>query len=290
MADNPPDGLVVIGTDVNWADDFDYNQSTPNLIGDGSVEYLNDTPTGDPGLEYEIFHPVEGGGPYRVWTIVQADSVAGGDTVTLTIEWFTAAKASISSDDIYDAVLPGTGAWYDLSGTVNAPSTARFCKVRVVKANNNFTMLMDYINHARTPIAFRSYRSGLAVSVNATTLTKVGMNTDEYDYGSVHDDSSNLRFDVPVNGVYSLSAGVSFSFMSSGEFAYVNLRKNGAGYIHTGSAYPVENGAVRAKAFEPGIILSQGDYIEVYVWHDSGAPRNTALGSTKTYFNGALVE
>ena len=137
--------------------------------------------------------------------------------------------------------------------------------------------------------AFSAYASGGQTISNATT-TKIQFNNENFDTNSNFDSSTNYRFTPTVAGYYQINAVVSFGGGVSGFSAVLSIYKNGSAYASGSLATPV-NTTVGASSVAASLIYCNGstDYIEVYVYQNSGAGLALQAGNSVCQFSGALV-
>lgn len=157
---------------------------------------------------------------------------------------------------------------------------------KITDANVTTAKLAD---GAVTPVkvtnnyAFRAFAASSA-SVGATTFSKVGFGTEDYD------DNNNFAsstYTAPVAGIYHFDFAVNGNTSIGAQTRYLsNLYKNGSLVVQTADVtmpathFAGWHGAVDLK-------LAANDTIEVYVW--SGNNTDYAAGTTKTWFSGHLV-
>jgi hypothetical protein len=116
------------------------------------------------------------------------------------------------------------------------------------------------------------------------TFTKLTLRTEDFDLTSSYD-AANSRFTAPVAGVYHFSGAVFMN--SSATIVAAHLYKNGA-EVKRGQSYTVtgnvSNGSVNAD-----LNLAAGDYVELWVYHNSGANNGVGNAATHTHLSGHLV-
>ncbi len=136
--------------------------------------------------------------------------------------------------------------------------------------------------------AFRAINSsGQNLSGNGTTLTKVQLDTEQYDTASAYDNSTNYRFTVPSGqaGKYFISAQIGVSCGQDHRQVHGQVRKNGSGLgdmvariLMNGSTL---NDGEQVLTITGVLDLSVGDYIELY-----GRGYDTIGGSTVSFTAG----
>jgi hypothetical protein len=110
-------------------------------------------------------------------------------------------------------------------------------------------------------------------SISNDTSTKIAYNAEVYDTDSAYDHSSNYRFTVPSgkDGKYFIGASIRSGSITDQKKITMNLFVNGSEvqehYAQVASSSGGEQYTIGVfKTFD----LSAGDYIEVFVLHQSG--------------------
>ena len=137
--------------------------------------------------------------------------------------------------------------------------------------------------------AFSAYASG-GQSVSNATTTKIQFNNENFDTNSNFDSSTNYRFTPTVAGYYQINAVASFGGGVAAFSAVLSIYKNGSAYASGGLATPVSV-TVGASTAGSSLIYCDGstDYIEAYVYQNSGAGLALQAGNSVCQFSGALV-
>jgi hypothetical protein len=136
---------------------------------------------------------------------------------------------------------------------------------------------------AGTGPAFSAYQSTLQ-SVSNNTLTKIQLQTEEFDTASAFDSTTNYRFTPQVAGYYQINGAVFFSTATASVIA--SIYKNGSEYKRG-----VYFGTSGQSAIVSSLLYLNGstDYIELYGYQSSGGSLNTQTGITATWFNGSMT-
>jgi hypothetical protein len=134
---------------------------------------------------------------------------------------------------------------------------------------------------------FHAYLNS-AQSVNTGTDTKVQMGTELFDTGSNYDNATNYRFTAPIDGYYFFYAQLFAGNLALDKFWRCVIRVNGTTDIAKNQVVS-QNSADDLTAVTTTLVyLTAGQYVEVYVNHDTGSARNVASGRESTYFFGYL--
>jgi len=136
------------------------------------------------------------------------------------------------------------------------------------------------------PYKFSVYRAG-ALTIGAGATAKVTFETESFDSGGSFDITTNNRYVAPVNGFYWLSSTVQMA--TNANVYAIYMYKNGSvvkqgNRISTG-AVATNNGFVVGDLLQ----LAAGDYIEVFMFNNSGSGTAITVGADNTYFSGFLV-
>jgi hypothetical protein len=137
---------------------------------------------------------------------------------------------------------------------------------------------------AGTGPAFSAYQSSVQ-TISSLTLTKVQLQTEEFDTNSNFDNATNFRFTPTVAGYYQISGAVSDA--SAGTNHVTTIYKNGAEFkrgsqISYSGASPTQ-GVVSALIYFNG----STDYVELYVYIATGSTLSAT--NYQTYFQGFLA-
>lgn len=137
--------------------------------------------------------------------------------------------------------------------------------------------------------AFSAFANGGQTISNATA-TKIQFNNENFDTNSNFNSSTNYRFTPTVAGYYQINAVASFGGGVSAFSAVLSIYKNGSAYASGGLATPVSV-TVGASSTASSLIYCDGstDYIEAYVFQNSGGGLALQAGNSACQFSGALV-
>lgn len=136
------------------------------------------------------------------------------------------------------------------------------------------------------PYKFSVYRAG-ALSIGAGATAKVTFETESFDTNNNFDAVTNNRYTAPVNGFYNFSAAVSIAVNANlyGIILYKNGSSVKRGNFSSTGAVATDNIFVVNTLLQ----LTAGDYIEVFMFNNSGGSAAISVGAEKTYFTGFLV-
>jgi hypothetical protein len=128
--------------------------------------------------------------------------------------------------------------------------------------------------------SFGAQQSG-SQSISNDANVKLQCDTENWDTDSAYDNSTNYRFTVPSGkgGKYYIQAHIQIPGIDANEFGQIMLYKNGS---VINEAYVREQKASADRIFQMitaiTYSLAEGDYIEVYVYQNSGDAQNATNG------------
>jgi hypothetical protein len=140
-------------------------------------------------------------------------------------------------------------------------------------------------NQAVNGPAFLAYGSA-GQSIATSTWTKIAFNTKFFDTNTNYDAATNFRFTPTVGGYYQINANV-FTSASAAGLAFIAIYKNGAVYCY-GNVVPNTNGGYITVNT---LVQCNGssDYVEVYVYQNSGVSLTFGSNTSNFQFSGAMV-
>jgi len=116
-------------------------------------------------------------------------------------------------------------------------------------------------------------------SIPSGAWTALQFDTEQIDTDGWHDNvTNNSRITVGVTGVYSVSGRFQISSTDNGDLG-IAIYKNGA----VAAIDVIDMGASstnRGRAIHQNLYLTAGDYVEIYVYQDSGAAKDTVVATT----------
>ncbi len=130
-------------------------------------------------------------------------------------------------------------------------------------------------------LAFSAYSSG-SQSISNATNTKVTYDVEDYDTGSCF---SSSRFTPTVAGYYNIYAY--FSFIAASGLNQIQIYKNGSQYkvVASGNSSSGYANQINQQIYLNGTT----DYVEVYIYQNSGGSANITGGQSSSAFQGYLA-
>lgn len=281
----PPDGWEVYsGT---WGTEFDRDAAV-RLSGSYSIKFEDTTPANTPYLIQEAY-PTSPGTPVLVTAVVSADSITAANHVIVAVWWYDSDDTYLDVSMVTDAAVVASSTWETKTAVLTAPASAASYRVIIGKTNTAFNAWFDSVESSDFPIGFRAFRAS-AQTINNTTATKVQFSSENFDNGSVYDNATNYRFTAPVSGVYSVSASaISAQTFSDGKVGTLSIYKNGAFYAYD-VRYASGTQTMCLRITEPAMVLSAGEYLEVFLYHDYGSSRTFCADENAGAFSVVRVQ
>jgi hypothetical protein len=127
-----------------------------------------------------------------------------------------------------------------------------------------------------TKFKARAYQGTFQTIAN-NTFTKITLDTVDYDPNGNFDATTNYRWTCPAAGYYAVSGAVKTNAVAGSTVVYIE--KNGAGVVDTYTPSGGQGGWSQAADV---LLLAAGDFLELWIFQDSGGPANTVTGSPLT--------
>ena len=136
--------------------------------------------------------------------------------------------------------------------------------------------------------AFSAYMSTSPSWANGV-ITKVPINTEEFDTANCFDSTTNYRFTPNVAGYYQVTGGLSFGNIAGTGAGYLYIYKNGSEFKR--GTTPSLNVANFTETLASALIYMNGttDYLELYGVQTSGSSLTQNGGANLTYFQAVMV-
>lgn len=124
-----------------------------------------------------------------------------------------------------------------------------------------------------------AYPSGTTQVITTTTYTKVALQNENFDVGSIFDSTTNYRATIPTTGYYDVTAQTLFGSVPTSVFVVLLLYKNGVELSRQTLQSPavVDSVPFMSKMYN----FTAADYIELYVYHNNAT--NLSIFAVSTY-------
>lgn len=166
---------------------------------------------------------------------------------------------------------------------VFSPSTP----IKSADVNANFQGLANgSLTHLATS-GFSVYASAGTYSIPDSAWTKVQLNSETYDLGGEFDSTTNYRFTAAATGKYLITAAAIMTSLASGKLFQIAIYKNGVIYKQDGKQSA--GNSFTYSSISAMIDLTAGDYVEIFVFQDSGGALNISGGSSVIWAMGQRI-
>jgi hypothetical protein len=132
-----------------------------------------------------------------------------------------------------------------------------------------------------------SVGSNVAQAITTSVFTKVTLQTKEFDTANAFDAITNYRFTPQVAGYYQVSGAVGFS--NTGATILVTVYKNGSEFKRGAEATTAVNNGQVSNVSALINLNGSTDYLELYVYQNTGASAATVGDLSTTYFQAFLA-
>lgn len=188
-----------------------------------------------------------------------------------------------------DIVLAGA-----TSGTITVQPTAVAGSNTLTLPAANATVLTSTSPSSDLPSsingpAFAAYMSTATQSISNASFTKVQFNTEIFDTNNNYDPTTNYRFTPTVAGYYQINATIIFANAASGRMIHC-IFKNGSEYARLSNLNLATTSGVRASGGAVIYMNGSTDYLELFVYQDSGGALNISGSDAITaQWSGVMV-
>lgn len=178
-------------------------------------------------------------------------------------------------------------AWLGDSGNTSVASIAQTYADENTSPAAWWNNFRDNMIRLRNRPAARVYRSVNQNPISTATFTKLAFETELVDNASMVD-SDESRITAQFDGFYYLSAGVVMdAYTGSADQLIIQFRVNGSSVGSSVRSFDVNTGDASA-CIESIFYLEDGDYVETWIYHDSGG-NEVVEGGQQTFMAAVLV-
>jgi hypothetical protein len=169
--------------------------------------------------------------------------------------------------------------------TLDAPNVAGTTVLTLPTANGTVLTTATPFSNGQGP-AFYVYRTA-DQSGTIFGATKIQFNTELFDTANCFDSTTNYRFTPNVAGYYQIN-GLAGYVLNSTQIFYLVLYKNGGIYTRGSQIQFNTNGSLSLYS---NLVYLNGttDYIEMYIYNQSGSTQTLAGNGEISYFSGFLA-
>lgn len=199
-------------------------------------------------------------------TVVLGSAASASDLVTIESFYVSSVLNAIP------ATAGSVGTTYLVDSSVTTAKIANSNVTTAKIADANVTQAKIASGVAGTGPAFNAYASSI-LSLANNTYTKVPVNVEEFDTNSCYD-TTLYRFTPNVAGYYNVFAvGAIYPTGSTTTAGVAHIYKNGSSFFTM--TYPSSNGPASSLSINQLMYLNgTTDYVEFYLYQNSGATRN----------------
>ena len=173
-----------------------------------------------------------------------------------------------------------------VAGTNTLTLPAKTGNIITSADSGTVTQAMLASNVAGNGPAFSAYQNS-AQSISNSTFTKLQCSTVEFNQGSYYDGTTNYRFTPLVAGYYLITGEASLNAATQTQL--LTIYKNGSEFKR-GQRMASSPGALSTSVSALINFNGSTDYVELYVWQDSGSTTTlNAASQALNYFQGVLV-
>lgn len=155
---------------------------------------------------------------------------------------------------------------------VPVPRTFTVSEVESAAFLNSIRDALNFLTNRPRAALYQATAQSVA---NATWAATTFDQTLFDNYGGHSNSSNNSRYTAQVAGWYSLRCGGGWATGSAGGGRGSGIYKNGAFYT-AGAAVAGSTNVIASTPVSKDVFLAVGDYVELFVWQNSGGALNTA--------------
>lgn len=192
----------------------------------------------------------------------------------------SAANITTAANDRAEFESLGSGSWI-CNWYIKADGTA------LIIGSGTITQAKLATGVAGTGPAFMATRS-VNQTITTSTFTKVQFDTEAFDTAGNYDNATNYRFTPLVAGYYAVNAFIATGAGVDGTLLIVHIYKNGSAYAKAEGRFRSTN----ELSFGVSTLVSMNgstDYLEVFVFQNTGGNMSVNNSATGTYFNASMA-
>lgn len=135
-------------------------------------------------------------------------------------------------------------------------------------SDSNVAFIEDIaIANLANPYKARAYLATDQLNL-AANFSKVTLDTESYDINNNFDNATNYRYTAPLTGYYAVSASIRFASLTDQQRAGICIYKNGV--IWNLTTVNQSGTAITSATFNDILALTATDYLELFVYNDTG--------------------
>jgi len=211
----------------------------------------------------------------------------------VTVDGVLLKDSQVSTDQInektanagvtVDSVLLKDGQ-VEVSGHIQGTTGNGFLELRGDSGATNDVKLYDTgILDIEGQSRARAYRATSVQAINDSTWTKVQLNAESYDTQGEFDSATNYRFTATKAGYYVVSGAVELSSVGQVTKVVIAFYRNGSSVSQ--ASFGENLGSGGGATHSDIIYLAANDYLELYVYQNSGFSLNAQIGENITFMS-----
>ncbi len=274
-AQSPPDGWEIdTGT---WGTDLD--RGTTFFQGIASLQLKNTSVAASVLSDFIPMRSSTASYPntQSFWVRLQADSVAGGNTVKLELHTYDNTKSFLATTTPLNGVLNAINTWETYGRIATPNASAKWARWQITKAAQAFNVYVDLAPFEDNP-PYISYTQTAAQNINDSTWTTIVFGTNTF----VVDNAINYNAATGVAsilepGYYTICSTVNTDdSLGDGKALRIRVKLNDGtnNYYVYGTGNPIGANDKGLALVATTLPCNTGDTIAIEVWQDSGGAIN----------------
>jgi hypothetical protein len=146
--------------------------------------------------------------------------------------------------------------------------------------------MRDSIAEGMKQTAARAVLSGSDQSINGSTVTKINLNAETFDFGGNFDPTTNHNYVAPVDGAYDIRASVGYEAVPAGVEIHARLHVNNTVLNYGRRINQAASGTQDMEVpFFDTVELLQGDAVDLRAYHTNGSALDVVHSNQKTFLS-----
>lgn len=213
---------------------------------------------------------------------VDPTGVNDATTATACIKLDNQSAGPISTNNTFERNYCNPGTYGNYAVLIQQPNDNignRFVANRVFAGTDGTYSLTSSVSYVKSaiPTLVRAYRSSTTQTITTATWTKVELDAETVDRNGEFDSSTNYRWTCVTPGYYRV---IGTARIASSADVILTIRKNNSA-VSTVEA--INTSSDQSLTVSDVITCAVGDYIELFIYHATGADRTVTNGSNYTY-------
>ena len=218
---------------------------------------------------------------YTTRVRARADSIAGGNTVTVKLQYYQSDRITLLNTTVlHSSVLAAANTWQEFGlGLASAPAAASLWgRYEIYKSATAFNAYIDFVYLSETPSYFRAFgrtATPLAIGINNLTwsltwrsLTSLAAN--------------NYDIHMYESGLYTVSLNANFSGLADQASGYIEIQLNGIAVCRTNfsTSGTANQGWSTSGTFPVSLDTTSYAIATAHVYFDAAVPTAVFLNTS----------